>query len=103
MRTNKIMFGFHTDVRQEQRQQRAIDKDDFVFGVVDNVGQLVREEPNVERVGHARKAWDAKEELQVVRAEKLGQWRTEYNCDYFSFNHRTCSTRMYPHDRRWKH
>ena len=36
----------------EQRRQRGVDDDHLVLGVVDHVGQLLGEEPDVQRVEH---------------------------------------------------
>ena len=34
----------------KERQQRAIDKDDFVLGVVDDIGQLIGSQTDVQRM-----------------------------------------------------
>ena len=51
--------------RHEQRQQRAVDEDDLVLRVVDDVDQLVGEQPDVEGVQHASGARCGEVQLQV--------------------------------------
>ena len=46
---NRRQFAAHLG---EQRDQRRVDDDDLVFGVVDDVAQLLREESDVQRVEH---------------------------------------------------
>ena len=56
------------DVRPELREQRAVDEDDLVLGVVRDVDQLLGEQPDVEGVQHAPAARHREVELEVGRA-----------------------------------
>ena len=49
----------------EHRQQRAVDEDDVVFGVVGDVDQLLGEQPDVEGVQHPAGARCGEVELEV--------------------------------------
>ena len=42
---------------RDQREQRSVDKDDFVFGVIDDVRQLLGKQTNVECVCNTTRAW----------------------------------------------
>ena len=52
--------------RPEQRQQRAVDEDDLVLGVVGDVDQLLGEQPDVERVQDATGARRGQVQLEVA-------------------------------------
>ena len=52
--------------RPQQRCQRPVDEDHLVLGVVDDVGQLLGEEPDVERVQHPVAAGGGEVELEVT-------------------------------------
>jgi hypothetical protein len=52
--------------RPEQRQQRPVDEDDLVLGVVGDVDQLLGEQPDVQRVQHPPGARRGQVELQVA-------------------------------------
>ena len=54
------------DELPQQRQHRAVDEDDLVLGVVGDVGQLLGEEPDVERVQDPAGARRGEVELQVA-------------------------------------
>jgi hypothetical protein len=54
------------DDRPEQREHRAVDEDDLVLGVVGDVGQLLGEEPHVQRVQHPAGAGCGEVQLQVA-------------------------------------
>jgi hypothetical protein len=53
--------------RPEELHQRAVDEDDLVLGVVDDVVELLGEEPDVERVQDAPAARRREVELEVAR------------------------------------
>ena len=42
---------------RNQCEQRSVDKDDFVFGVIDDVRQLLGKQTNVECVCNTTRAW----------------------------------------------
>ena len=50
----------------DQASHRVVEKDDLVGGVVDNVGELLGEQPDVQRVGDAAGARWGKVELKVT-------------------------------------
>ena len=50
----------------QRRHQRAVDDDDLVFRVVHDVGELVGEQADVERVEHAAHAGDREVRLEVL-------------------------------------
>ena len=52
--------------RREQAEQRAVDEDHLVVGVVDDVGELLGEQPDVERVQHAPRARGGEVQLEVA-------------------------------------
>ena len=52
--------------RRQQREQRAVDEDHLVVGVVDDVGQLFGEQPDVEGVQHPAGARRGEVQLQVA-------------------------------------
>ena len=56
------------DQRPQQRQHGAVDEDDLVLGVVGDVGQLLGEQPHVERVQHPAGAGRGEVQLQVALA-----------------------------------
>ena len=49
----------------EEREQGAIDEDEAIFGVLRDVADLGRVEPEVQRVQHRARARDAEVELEV--------------------------------------
>ena len=53
--------------RREQRDQRPVDEDDLVLGVVGDVDELLGEQPDVEGVQHPAGARRGQVELQVAR------------------------------------
>ena len=53
--------------RPQQAGERAVDEDDLVLGVVDDVGELLGEQPDVERVQHAAGARRREVQLEVAR------------------------------------
>ena len=55
------------DQRPQQLQQRAVGEDDLVLRVVGDVGELLGEQADVERVEHAAGAGRGEVELQVAR------------------------------------
>lgn len=50
-------------MREKDRQKAAINENDFVLSVIDNVRQLLGKQANVERVNHTSKARNTKEEF----------------------------------------
>ena len=50
----------------QQRHQRVVDEDDLVLGVVDDVGQLLLEQADVERVQHRAGAGHREVQLEVA-------------------------------------
>jgi hypothetical protein len=52
--------------RPQQLDQRAVDEDDLVLGVVDDVGELLGEQADVERVQHPAAAGRGEVELEVA-------------------------------------
>ena len=52
--------------RREQAEQRAVDEDHLVVGVVDDVGELLGEQPDVQRVQHAPGARRGEVQLEVA-------------------------------------
>ena len=52
--------------RRQQRQQRAVDEDDLVVGVVDDVRQLLGKEADVQRVQHPPGARRGEVQLEVA-------------------------------------
>ncbi len=51
----------------EQREQRTVDEDHLVVRVVDDVGELVGEQADVQRVQHAARARGAEIEFEMAR------------------------------------
>ena len=54
------------DERPEQADQRPVDEDHLVLGVVDDVDELLGEQPDVQRVQHPAGARDGEVELEVA-------------------------------------
>ena len=52
--------------REQQRRQRPVDEDHLVLGVVDDVGELLGEQPDVERVQHPPGARRGEVQLEVA-------------------------------------
>ena len=52
--------------RGEQAEQRTVDEDHLVVGVVDDVGELLGEEPDVQRVQHPAGAGGGEVQLEVA-------------------------------------
>ena len=52
--------------RRNEREQRSVDKDDFVFGVIDDVRQLLGKQTNVECVRNTPRARWRKIQLEVT-------------------------------------
>ena len=52
--------------RREQAEQRTVDEDHLVVGVVDDVGELLGEQPDVQRVQHAPGARGGEVQLEVA-------------------------------------
>jgi hypothetical protein len=50
----------------QDRNQRVVHEDDLILTVVDDVGQLLREQPDVERVQHRAQAGHAHVDLEVL-------------------------------------
>ncbi len=50
----------------EQRRDRTVDDDDLVLGVVDHVGQLLGEQPDVEGVQHSPHGGNRQVRLEVL-------------------------------------
>ena len=55
--------GERVEQRGEQRNDRAINKDHLVIGVVHDIGQLLREQPDVQRVQHSTGTWSGEIQL----------------------------------------
>jgi hypothetical protein len=51
--------------RPENREKRAVNEDDFVFGMTDDVRNLFRKESDVECVQHASAAWNREVQLEM--------------------------------------
>ncbi len=58
-----LEVGERVEQRGEQRDDRAINKDHLVIGVVHDVGQLLREQPDVQRVQHSAGTWSSEIQL----------------------------------------
>ncbi len=58
-----LEVGERVEQRGEQRDDRAINEDHFVVGVVHDVGQLLREQPDVQRVKHSAGTWSGEIQL----------------------------------------
>ena len=52
--------------RRQQTEQRTIDEDHLVVGVIDDVGELFGEQPDVQRVQHTSGARRGEVELEVA-------------------------------------
>ena len=52
--------------RRQQAEQRAVDEDHLVVGVVDDVRQLLGEQPDVQRVQHTPGARRGEVQLEVA-------------------------------------
>ena len=52
--------------RLEQRHERLVDEDHLILGVVDDVGELIGEQPDVERVQHRPHTGNRHVELEVA-------------------------------------
>jgi hypothetical protein len=62
-----LEVGKRVEQRGEQRDDRAINKDHLVIGVVYDIGQLLREQPDVQRVQHSAGTWSGEIQLEVTR------------------------------------
>jgi hypothetical protein len=56
------------DQRPQQSEKRLVDEDDFVLGMVDDVGDLFGEQADVERVEYSPATWRGEVQLKMAGA-----------------------------------
>ncbi len=61
-----LEVGERVEQRGEQREDRTINEDHLVISVVHDVGQLLREQPDVQRVQHPAGTRSSKIQLEVT-------------------------------------
>jgi hypothetical protein len=65
----------------EQGYQRSVDDDDPVVGMVDHVGELFREQTDVERVQHRAHGWNREVALEVFLVVPAERAHSFIACD----------------------
>ena len=92
-------------VRREQADQRVVDDDDLVLGVVGDVDELLGEQPDVQRVQHGAHRGDREVGLEVLGVVPLegrrpaGRRRSRASAVRWRASRRDCPARAYVWER----